>query len=204
MTHNQTRTIPQLPKRPAIWYYVGVVSATLLCSWFIQLTYYLIMTHRNPLAFSGEKVLTNYTTGFIGDLVIVPLINVAIVYILLHGKVRLSRLNYVCIILAGLTADFLLHFGQGVLRLTNWSMPQPFHWNFVSYFHMFYFFFQISFVFLFFYLAYRGVWRRSAGLRRATYSAFSLIVVFIALLLYDYLPVQSTLARLAQSTHLFH
>lgn len=176
---------------PPVWYYAAIIVVSLVMNWFVQLGYFLYMTHLNPHVFDGERTLVDYTTGFVGDVVICPLINVCILYIVLRSAVKLSRISLMAVAVCGLLADALLHFFQGYLKLTNWSMPQPYAWDFVSYWHMVSFFFQISFVILFVYMVLRGVTWKDRRLTGATYAVFVLMTIFMALFVWDYLPVHS-------------
>lgn len=191
--NGRSRIVAYMHQMPAYWYYLGIVIASLIANWFVQLGYFIYMTDRNPLAFGGERTLADYTTGFIGDAVLLPIMNAAILYVAIKAQPKLCRRDIFYIVPFGIAADVLLHFMQGYLKLTNWSMPAPFQWDFVSYWHMISFFFQISFVFLFFYLVLRRRFTQDTGAVRAVYAVFGLIMVFIMLFLYDYLPVGSIL-----------
>lgn len=196
--HNQTR---EAGKVPVVWYYVLTVCLSLIFNWFVQYSYYIFESVRDPHAFSGERTLVDYRTGFIGDLILLPIINCLILYIILRSKFRFTRSGYFYLATAGLIADILLHFFQGYLRLTNWSMPSPFRWDFVGYWHMFSFFFQISFVILFLYLALTGIYKKSEPILRATQSVVALMTTFIVLFLYDYVPMTSLTAKVLAELH---
>jgi hypothetical protein len=177
-----------LRKAPGLWQYALILCVSLIFNWLIQLTYYVIVIRHNPSAFTGERTLLNYKTGIIGDVLLIPIINVAILYILLHIRPRPTTRAYIGIVLLGLLADAVLNFLQGYLKLDNWSMPKPYEWDFVSYWHMASFLLQISFVFLFFYVVIRSRDALKPNVLRATLSVFALIGIFILLFLYDYLP----------------
>lgn len=178
-------------------YYVAIILVSLIANWFVQLGYYLYETSRNPLVFHGERTLMDYKTGFIGDLVLIPIMNAVILYIILKSKSNLVRLHLYHVALCGLLADILLHFFQGYLRLTNWSMPRPFQWDFVSYWHMVSFFFQISFVILFVYVTIRRLAIDDKRVLMATYVVFGMMGLFVLLFLQDYLPMHTLTAELA-------
>lgn len=190
-------------RHPYARYYVLIVCISLLFNWFIQLAYFLYRTHINPHAFAGERTLLDYTTGVIGDVVIVPLINVTILYIALHTPVRLSRKLVLWIAGSSLLIDIATHFFQGYLRLTNWSMPKPFEWDFVSYWHMISYFFQMSFIVLFLYLVAQGAFRRGAGILHATRAVFALMATFVVLFVWDYLPLHSWSSQVVALIHSF-
>lgn len=185
----------------SIWPYVLVAFVSLTCNWFAQLAYYEIVIHHNALAFSGEQTLFDYKTGIIGDVLLLPIINAGILYVLLHRRPILTRFPYVSAILVGLFVDGLLNFLQGFLKLTNWSMPKPYEWDFVSYWHMASFLLQISFVLLFFYTVMRPGKVLNLKVRRITEGILGLMSVFVLLFLYDYLPRQILLDKLAFAIH---
>jgi hypothetical protein len=173
-----------------IWYYLLIITLSLIANWFVQLGYYFYKVHINTLAFSGERTLADYTTGFIGDALLLPVMNAAILFVILKSKIRLVRRDFCYIVPIGLVADILLHFLQGYLKLTNWSMPRPFQWDFVSYWHMVSFFFQISFVFLFLYVVVRHMFRRDLRqVLQAVWLVFGIMGLFVMLFLYDYGPI---------------
>ena len=188
-------------KLRAVSPYILVMFISLLANWMVQLGYYEYTIRTNPLAFTGERTLLDYKTGIIGDVIVIPLMNAAILYVLLQLKPTFNRVHYVGLAACGLAADALLHFMQGTLKLANWSMPVPFNWDFVGYWHMFSFFFQISFVFLFFYLAYQSWLRRDVKALRATCIVIVLILTFLVLFMYDYLPVHNFSTWLASESH---
>src|SRR5579862_4748841 len=82
-----------------------IVLASITANWFVQLGYYLYMVHRNPLAFRGARTLLDYTTGYVGDLVLVPLLNVTILYILLRLRPTFTKVHYLVLLGSGLLAD---------------------------------------------------------------------------------------------------
>jgi hypothetical protein len=181
--------------------YTAVIAASMIADWFVQLSYYLYETSRNPHIFNGERTLMDYRTGFIGDLILLPIMNAVIFYVLLHSTQKLKRVHLLHVAFLGLAADILLHFFQGYLQLTNWSMPRPYQWDFVSYWHMVSFFFQISFVILFVYIAVR---RLSASDRRvvmASYCVVAMMGLFVLLFLQDYVPLHTITTELAAWVH---
>lgn len=167
--------------------YLITVCISLVFNWCMQFGYYLIAKHKNKHAFEGQKTLLAYTSGYIGDAIVLPIMNCFIVYLFLTYGIHLTQTEYIVIGIIGLTSDILLHFFHGHLKLTNWSMPQPFSWNFAGKWHMFSFFFQISFVYLFFYWFIKNFSYVSIRNAHATYAVFGCVIVFLLLFLFDYL-----------------
>lgn len=173
-----------------------IVILSLIMNWFVQLSYYLWRKHKDRLAFAGQKTLLNYYTGVIGDGVIVPVINVLIYYIIYNlSQIRGTGETGVIggnnglfyAFMAGLTLDFLAHYFQGKLKLTNWSMPKPFHWNFAGYWHMVSFPFQMGYLVLFFWLIGTN-WSNllsGSGTVLATIGVWCLMALFVVLYCLD-------------------
>lgn len=161
---------------------------SLVADWLVQMSYFFYKTGVDPRAFAGRKTLFEYQTGVIGDLVILPLVNVLIFFILWKIKFRFDKKTFFIIIPIGLAGDFFIHYMQGVLKLVNWTMPVPFQWNFGSYWHMFSFFFQWSYIVLFFLIFFKKKQNifKDLWLKDASAFIFLLLLIFVGLFLYDY------------------
>lgn len=129
--------------------YLAIYAISLFLNWLVQLGYYLFTTHKDPRAFAGQKTLLEYYTGFIGDGIIVPLINILIFIFIVNSGFEVSFSTILVALAAGLGLDVLTHYFQGKAELTNWSMPEPFSWNFAGKWHMISFPIQISYLCLF-------------------------------------------------------
>lgn len=175
-------------KRSYFPYFILVFVISILANWAVQMIYYYYMILQNPQAFNGVRTLFDYQTGFIGDTIIVPLMNTMILFSFLAAKFKLKTRVLFSGVLVGFFGDVLLHFMQGELKLTNWSMPKPFEWNFVSYWHMISFFFQLTYITLFFILLFEHKSRnvKKGPLIFAITTVLSLMILFIALFLQDY------------------
>lgn len=169
-------------------YYLAVFLISLFADWIIQLTYYLYKTAANPDAFDGLRTLFDYNSGKIGDFILLPITNVLILYLILSLNLKIPKADFKKIIALGFLGDILLHFVQGILNLTNWSMPEPFHWSFVGLNHMVTFFFQWTYLVVFFYLVIKRFdqIKRQNSLVLATIFAFALLLIFMVLFLHDY------------------
>lgn len=133
--------------------YVLIFFASFILNWGVQLSYYLYRTRKDPRAFVGQRTLLQYYSGYIGDAIIVPLINVLILYVIVNigRKEGVEGLEGIGgMIVFALILDIVTHFHQGYAGHTNWSMPKPFRWNFAGKWHMVSFFIQVSY--LLFYL----------------------------------------------------
>ncbi len=175
-------------KHPLPLYLALVIIISLIFNWFVQLFYYLYQTSINPQVFAGVKTLFDYQTGVIGDVLILPVTNMLIIFVFLQLPKDAKRLPFLGVFGFGALTDFLMHYMQGRLGLINWSMPKPFQWDFVSYWHMISLFFQLSYLFAFFYLVirYRKDLKHGPWVKDAVAGVFSLLILFIILFLHDY------------------
>jgi len=173
---------------PLPLYLALTLVISLVFNWFIQLFYYMYEIRINPDAFAGVKTLFDYQTGIIGDVLLLPIINMLILFVFLNLPKEVKKLPILGISVVGALGDFFMHYMQGHLKLTNWSMPIPFHWNFVTYWHMVSLFFQLSFIFAFFYLLFRypKSFKTDPWVLDSAAGVISLLLVFIILFMHDY------------------
>ena len=169
-------------------YYILVFLGSLFTDWIIQFTYYIYKVSLDPGAFRGVKTLFDYNSGIIGDSLLLPSINVLILYLIYSLPVRLKRSLLIKIGFLGVLGDILINYFQGKLNLINWSMPTPFRWSFIGYSHMATFFLQWSYILIFFYilLAHLSQIRKNRQLSEATIAASVLLLIFFVLFLNDY------------------
>jgi hypothetical protein len=175
-------------KHPLPLYLALTIVISLTFNWFVQLFYYMYEININPQAFAGVKTLFDYQTGIIGDVLLLPIINMLILFVFISLPKDVKKLPFLGVAVAGALGDFFMHFMQGHLKLTNWSMPHPFEWNFVTYWHMFSLFFQLGFIFAFFYLmvCYWRDLKKDPWVMDSAAGVISLLLVFIILFMHDY------------------
>lgn len=177
-----------LMKSRLIFYLLLIFALSFIANWGIQLSYYYFTIAQNPLAFNGLKTLMNYQTGVIGDALLLPIMNDLMFYCLFSLKLNFKKLPLLKIAIISLSVDLLIHALQGTLEITNWSMPKPFQWNLVSYWHMISLFFQLLLIFLFFYSVFRYS-REIEAKRRINNTALVALVlflIFLVLFIHDY------------------
>lgn len=174
--------------------YLFIIIATFILDYGVQLGYYLYRIRKNPQAFTGQKTLLEYYTGWLGDGIIAPLINILIYYVMVNIGYILSVYDLVISFLLALLFDFLAHFIQGKTKMTNWSMPKPFQWNFAGKWHMVSFSIQTSYLLLFLWLLVHNGERIVAeqSLLAATLGVFGLMAAFLILYLIDNRTSQTT------------
>ncbi len=167
--------------------YVLILIASFVLSYGVQLSYYIWEKRENPRAFVGQKTLLDYYTGWLGDGFIVPLINVLIYYVTVKMGYKLTPNDLLWAVGCALVLDFLTHFIQGKVKMTNWSMPHPFRWNFAGYWHMVSFPIQTTYLLLFFRLIVHNVRRLvdSWSVLAAIAGIFALMATFLVLYHFD-------------------
>lgn len=129
--------------------YFLIIILSLINNWGVQLAYYYYRVRKDKYAFRGQKTLLQYYTGYIGDGLIAPVINILIYYSIVNTGYSLVLSDLVWCYVGGLTLDIVVHYIQGRYALTNWSMPYPFRWNFAGFWHMISFPIQIGYLLLF-------------------------------------------------------
>ena len=101
-----------------------------------------MLWRRNPLV-REYKATLQYRSALVGDSVLLPLVNVLLDRQLdawgdglRPGQFRRDRLARSLLVGAGLTA--VVHAYQAAQGLTNWTMPRPWRWNALGYYHAVY------------------------------------------------------------------
>lgn len=178
--------------------YFLILVASFILNYGVQLSYYIWTKWRNPRAFGGQKTLLQYYTGYIGDGIIVPLINILIYYIIVSIGYRVTSYELVAASVIALVLDAATHYVQGKMKMTNWSMPKPFQWNFAGYWHMVSLPIQVSYLLLFFRLLVENRWRIAGSwqLLTAAGGVLALMAMFLVLYRIDYPPAQKTSKKL--------
>lgn len=133
----------------------------------------------SPLVLQQKTVL-NFKSAIIGDGLILPVVNGIAAFFLQKQKSEIKKyLPYAFFL--GILVTVYFHIRQGHEGLTNWSMPRPWEWNILGYFHALYMLTVTSFLSLFFLVAFK---KKSFGL--ITFMLVG-IIIFLFILRLDYL-----------------
>lgn len=133
----------------------------------------------SPLVLQQRTVL-DFKSAIIGDGIILPVVNAVAAYFLQKQKSEIKKyLPYAFILSILITAYF--HIRQGHEGLTNWSMPRPWEWNILGYFHALYMLTVTTLLSLFFLIAFK---KKSFGLITFVLAG---IIIFLVILRLDYL-----------------
>ncbi len=146
----------------------------------------------NPLVREYKATLA-YRSALLGDSALLPLVNVLLDQQLdawgdglRLGELRRGRLLRAALAGIGITGVF--HGYQAAQSLTNWTMPRPWRWNALGYYHALYM--ASQFTLLAYFCGAAAMRVRTAGpsalLTRRLLGASALLLAFAALLYKDY------------------
>ncbi len=172
---------------------VFILAISLTANWFVQFAYYFYKKRCDPNAFKFERTLLNYYTGYIGDGMILPVLNVLIYLLLVSINFKPGALLVIFSLAIGVLTDIVIHYFQGKKALTNWSMSKPFKWNFAGYWHMVSFPVQIAYISLFFITLvsdFQQIIKNPASILFVL-GAFGLMAFFVFLFIIDYAFVEA-------------
>ena len=125
---------------------VAVFCITFFLSFGVQAIFYLWYLKHNQDFLKKYQHVFQYTSGIIGDGILVPLINVFAVMTLFSVEVEVSIYAILFVISCGVLTTFIFHYGQQYFRLTNWTMPSVGKWNTLGTYHSFFMLGESSFL----------------------------------------------------------
>jgi hypothetical protein len=102
----------------------------------------------NPLIKKYRPTLT-FRSAIFGDGLILPFVNVIMMKSLERWHPRLSARTAALPILGGTIISLIFHIGQARGGLVNWTMPKPWRWNLLGYYHFIYMSAQFSYMLLY-------------------------------------------------------
>lgn len=114
-----------------------IFTVSFILNFGIPYAYYLYVTRYRRRTFDPHRAINRYFSGMVGDAVCAPLLNTFLFLtyqglpLPLHPSLIMSSL------ITGWLITFLLHLTQAKMKMTNWSMPQPWRWTFPGKYHMF-------------------------------------------------------------------
>lgn len=146
------------------------------------LNLYLLAIH-SPLVLQYRSSLM-YVSSILGDGIILPIVNMAAISFLVGNK-ELGRIRVVWALIFGAVITAYFHIAQALQGLANWSMPKPWEWNFLGYFHALYMFAVASFLCLF-YIVFILSFKKEKKLYREAILVTLGIIFFLILLRLDY------------------
>lgn len=142
---------------------------------------------RSPLVAQHRATLT-FLSALVGDGLVLPGVNAALAVQLRRWGVALCPARVLRALAAGAGITAAVHVTQGWLGLVNWSMPRPFVWNWIGWYHALFMCSECT------YLAYGSLavadrWRAGRrDLPRLLGAALGGVLGFAVLVAYDYRP----------------
>mgnify|MGYP001578282204 CR=1 FL=1 len=144
---------------------------------------YLLATN-SPLVLNFRSSLT-FISSILGDGIILPIINMLAVSFIIINKEFVNKLTLIIGLIFGLLITIYFHAVQGIEKLVNWSMPTPWHWNFLGVWHAIYMFVVSSFLCLYFVVMINYI-RKNKKIHREFIFIILGIIIFFILLKFDY------------------
>jgi hypothetical protein len=131
----------------------GLMLATALISFAAALgvsggTNLWMLLTRHPLIKKHRPTLT-FRSAIFGDGLILPFVNVIMMKSLQRWRPGLSARTAALPILGGAIISLMFHIGQARGGLVNWTMPKPWRWNLLGYYHFIYMSAQFSYMLLY-------------------------------------------------------
>lgn len=186
-----TRLVASAPPRPSRARTVGYVSVgivTLIVAFGIQAAVNeWLLRQDTPLVLHYRTTL-EYKSAVIGDGMLMPVINMLIASTLLDWRKSIRLRSFLPALgLSGLVTA-TVHWYQASHDLVNWTMPRPYRWTGMGYYHAAFMFAELSVICYF--LAHT-LWKlRTEGLSAISPRRVGLIVLglslFCDLLMRDY------------------
>ena len=174
---------------------LAVGLATFIFGFFAGalLNVHLLVIH-DPLVHDLRAAL-DYKSAVLGDGFVLPLVNMAATsFLLKQRRSDLPRTIVAAALVLGTGVTVGFHLVQALTNAVNWSMPTPWHWNFLGVWHASYMLAVASLLWLFLLVAVRVV-RREAQVPREVVLVGLGLLAFATLLVLDYVPVQFSVAN---------
>lgn len=148
----------------------------------------LYLLHINsPLVTELRSALT-YKSYIFGDGLVLPITNAIAAYFIAQNWKAVKRLHLVFAFFMGFLITAYFHITQALNGIVNWTMPTPWHWNFMGYWHAVYMFSVISLLSLFFISSIYIILRKKKVVWEL-YLVILGVMIFLALLRLDYKTV---------------
>lgn len=96
-----------------------------------------LLAIKSPLVLNFRSSL-NFVSSIFGDGIILPLVNMLIARFIFNNLGLVNKINVFAGVVFGLIITFYFYITQAIKGLANWSMPAPWHWNFLGVWHFFY------------------------------------------------------------------
>lgn len=120
---------------------------TCFFSFGVQLGFYLFYKVRRDPMIKKYKTVVSYTSGMLGDGLLVPLVNIfAFLTLNQLGHTQINLGMAFLGLLMGFGVTYIAHWGQRKYDQKNWTMLKNGEWNKLGLYHAFFMFFESSFL----------------------------------------------------------
>ena len=150
------------------------------------LNIYLLWVH-SPLVLQLRASLS-YKSAIFGDGIILPIINMIAMSFLLKERNLVKKKTIQLALFLGACITLYFHIAQAMGGIINWSMPTPWHWNFLGDWHAVYMFSVASLLSLF-YLVLIKKFRKEKHIGKEFFIVSFGLIIFFVLLRLDYMTV---------------
>lgn len=147
------------------------------------LNLYLISV-QSPIVTKLRSSLS-FKSSIYGDGVLLPIVNMIMVAYLYKNKNLISRKTLSISFLGGLLITAYFYVNQAVQGLVNWTMPTPWHWNFLGLWHALYMFLVTSLITLFFTISFLS-FKKERHISKEFFIVALGLIAFLFLLRLDY------------------
>lgn len=123
-----------------------VGGVTFFFSFLMQVIFYWWYKSKDSKFLSHHKTVFDYTSGVIGDGILIPLTNIFAFFALNQINIKTDFSLWIVSLAGGFALTLGIHFGQKQLGLTNWTMPEVGKWNTLGITHAMFMFCETSFL----------------------------------------------------------
>jgi hypothetical protein len=163
---------------------LAIATVTLALAFGVNAVTHLVLLLRHDPLVREHRGTLQFLSAWIGDGVLLPVMNVIAAQVLRRTSGRPSRAEVAVAVAIGLLVTTIMHLVQGARGLVNWSMPQPWRWNALGWYHVVFMAGQLSYLALALGRVVRS-WRSRQTLRDGAVILAGL-ALFAALLRWDY------------------
>lgn len=165
-----------------------ITLVTFAASFGVQFAFYLYYRYKSHPLIKTHKAVVNYTSGIIGDGVLMPLTNIFAFSVLTSLNYRFDAITLLWALLGGIITVFIFHWGQEYFHLHNWTMPESGRWNLLGVYHAMFMFAESSFL-CFVLINYLQIALKNGFMaipQSALYSGLLAMFIFFVTFVYDY------------------
>ncbi len=148
----------------------------------------LVMIATNDPIIKQHKPTLAFASAWIGDGILLPIINVLMMIAFRRWGTRIGRSNSAVALLGGFGLMGVFQVAQATQSMTNYTMPEPWKWTWLGYYHMLYMGSQFSFM-GFYFIALYHAWRQgrvTPTQKQHLLAIAGMILLFAILLQTDY------------------